>query len=198
VRAVPALTDEQWFDVAIVGLQVVAGGVVTVLAVWLGAALALRGQRRAAAEQRETEALFEIMDALYATFRRLCQVRPDLSNLREVFDEAMQDFTRPRFALVHVRDAALRRHIRMCGATLTDFILASNSGKHNRETVRQQVDVVGNYVQDVGDACRQKLSGQRVRLPGPPAVLDPAQLAVVTVEGPLLPVRRWRFRPNAG
>jgi hypothetical protein len=199
VRAVPALTDEQWFDVAVVALQVVAGGIVTLLAVWIGAALALRGQRRAAAEQRETEALYEIMEAFYATFRRLCEVQPDLSNLRDVFQLAMQDFTRQLFVVVHVRDSDLRRHIRMCGAALMDFFLASNSGEHSKETVIRQLDIVAAYVQEVGDACRQKLSGMRVMLPGPPAVLDQSQLDVATVEGPLLPRRRrWRRRRNAG
>jgi hypothetical protein len=43
---------EQWFTFWIVLLQVLVGGVATLAAVWIGAALALRGQRRNADEQR--------------------------------------------------------------------------------------------------------------------------------------------------
>jgi hypothetical protein len=69
------LKPDQWFTLWITLLQVIAGGVATLAAVWIGAAFALRGQRRSADEQRSRLAAERCLRAIDEALMHIDTVR---------------------------------------------------------------------------------------------------------------------------
>jgi hypothetical protein len=69
------MESEQWFTLWMTILQVVAGGAATLAAVWIGASLALKGQRKANAEQRSRLAAERCLGVISKTYQSLLMLR---------------------------------------------------------------------------------------------------------------------------
>jgi hypothetical protein len=142
--------NDHTFTVLVTILGAAATGVLAVFGVWLGASLALRGQRRVAREERERAALSYIQRCVVAALRATGD--PERYNVQDA-GEAL------KFQMLQPQEVDVPRSI------VDALVNAAFALRDMPDDDPQEVERMEDYLTDMGGAIDAALNGQAYTVP---------------------------------
>jgi hypothetical protein len=140
---------DQWFTLWMTLSQVLVGGVATLAAVWIGAALALRGQRRSASEQRSRLAAERCLAAIDEASEQTGRLRHQIKFAQE-YKWPLSKNTKSQVinAIIEIHDKLLNTDISHEAWLLGDRRVVENIAGCVDGLVRLHLDSFGHSMEE--------------------------------------------------